>query len=205
MTHPTSDLLERYLDGELPVGERAEADAHFHACPACRTEVDRLRGLRADLRALPVPEPPAHFAADVLAVLFPRPSFEQIFMRLAARASVAYLAILALLGGVVLGVFGPLRVARVAATGFVRLLETVFSAVGGMFTGLVDLLRTAADLASLADAFGATARGLETAALSLSPQVVTLFGLTVVLAMLVLVWATSPARERGVPHVSLSL
>lgn len=205
MTHLLPGRLARYADDDLPAPQRAEADAHLRGCSACRTEVVRLRGLAADLSALPLPEPPAHFATDVLAALFPRPSFEQIFMRLAARASVAYMAILALLLGTTLGVFGPLRVARLAATALVRGLETTLSAVGGLFTGLLDLLRTAADLASLADAMGATARGLETAVLSLSPQVVTLFGLTVALAMLVLVWATSPVRERGVPHVSLSL
>jgi len=205
MTHPTSRQLECYLDGDLSASERADADTHLHACLACRTEVVRLRGLMADLAALPVPEPPAHFATDVFAALFPRPSFEQVFMRLATRASVAVMAVLALLGGASFGVFGPGRVARFATTGLLRVLESAFQSIGGMFTGLVDLLRTAADLASLAAAAGATARGLETAALSLSPQVVTLFGLTVVLATLVLAWATSPARERGVPHVSLSL
>jgi hypothetical protein len=68
----------------------------------------------------------------------------------------------------------------------------------------VDLTKTLTEFFPLAKVAGSLARGLETAALALAPHYMALLGLTLVLATLVLIWALSPARERGVPHVSFS-
>ena len=40
--HPTSRTLIAYLDGELPVDERYEIQAHLNGCPACREEMDLM-------------------------------------------------------------------------------------------------------------------------------------------------------------------
>jgi hypothetical protein len=71
--------------------------------------------------------------------------------------------------------------------------------------GGVDLVLAILELAPLAEAAHALLRGFETAALSLAPQQLAILLLMLSLATLVLIWAMSPARERGVPHVSLSL
>jgi anti-sigma factor RsiW len=41
-----SDMLDRYVDGELPVAVRARTEAHLVACAACRDSVAGLEGLR---------------------------------------------------------------------------------------------------------------------------------------------------------------
>ncbi len=40
--HPTSRTLISYLDGELPIDERHEIQAHLSGCPCCRDEVDLM-------------------------------------------------------------------------------------------------------------------------------------------------------------------
>lgn len=44
------DMLDRYVDGELPVAARARTEAHLVACPGCRRYVERLEDLRGLLR-----------------------------------------------------------------------------------------------------------------------------------------------------------
>lgn len=43
--------LDAYLDGELDAPERAEADAHLAACPACRAQADAEGQVRSAMRA----------------------------------------------------------------------------------------------------------------------------------------------------------
>lgn len=61
-----------YLDGELPAGKSAAVAAHLEACPACARQAARLRWLASALAELPVPDPPANFAAQVRARLASR-------------------------------------------------------------------------------------------------------------------------------------
>ncbi|HEU4881588.1 MAG TPA: zf-HC2 domain-containing protein [Longimicrobium sp.] len=52
MTHLGEGTLQELLDGELPPGARAEAEAHLASCPACAGELAELRGLTARTSAL---------------------------------------------------------------------------------------------------------------------------------------------------------
>ncbi|HEX2206009.1 MAG TPA: zf-HC2 domain-containing protein [Longimicrobium sp.] len=54
MSHEeTIELLDDYVSGELPEGERAEVEAHLHECGACREEAAALTALLAEAAALP--------------------------------------------------------------------------------------------------------------------------------------------------------
>jgi hypothetical protein len=58
--------LADYLEGELPIEERALVDAHLDGCHVCAGEVEEmLRTIRL-LRTLPEPEPPPMIAANVM-------------------------------------------------------------------------------------------------------------------------------------------
>lgn len=59
--HPRDDLAS-YAAGELSPGRVALVEAHLGSCPACRTEVEELRVIRAALRSLPEVEAPRSFA-----------------------------------------------------------------------------------------------------------------------------------------------
>ena len=45
--------LDDYADGSLPELERHEIDGHLSSCEGCREEAESIRGLLADLKALP--------------------------------------------------------------------------------------------------------------------------------------------------------
>jgi hypothetical protein len=59
--------LGSYLEGDLPLQQRALVDAHLDACPNCAQELKELRGAIGLLRALPEVAPPAGFASSVIA------------------------------------------------------------------------------------------------------------------------------------------
>ena len=44
MKHPLPETWMSYLYRELPAAEHADAEAHLHVCPQCRTSVERWRG-----------------------------------------------------------------------------------------------------------------------------------------------------------------
>jgi anti-sigma factor RsiW len=68
LPHPDETRLNDYVDGLLEADAAAGVDAHLAACAACRTEVERLRGLLALARALPDRvEPPADVWAGIAA------------------------------------------------------------------------------------------------------------------------------------------
>ncbi|HEX2211632.1 MAG TPA: anti-sigma factor, partial [Longimicrobium sp.] len=52
MTHLGEGTLQELLDGELPPGPRAEAEAHLASCAACAGELAELRGLTERTSAL---------------------------------------------------------------------------------------------------------------------------------------------------------
>lgn len=52
MSH-LSDQIDDYMDGELAEAERAAVERHLSGCAACRADVEALRSLVADARALP--------------------------------------------------------------------------------------------------------------------------------------------------------
>ena len=59
--HASTNIIMRYLDGELSPGERGRIDAHLVHCPPCAGEVRAYRALFAavaDLPPSPGPPPP---------------------------------------------------------------------------------------------------------------------------------------------------
>ncbi|HMV66940.1 MAG TPA: hypothetical protein PKA64_08830 [Myxococcota bacterium] len=61
------ERISRWLDDDLPTGERAAMQARMRDEPALRAEVERMRGLVDDLHDLPEVPPPAALDARVLA------------------------------------------------------------------------------------------------------------------------------------------
>lgn len=51
-------LLDDFVDGTLPEGERREVARHLEGCPECRTSDARMRALLAEVGALPRSIPP---------------------------------------------------------------------------------------------------------------------------------------------------
>ncbi len=52
------DLLEPYLDGDLPPHEADRVRRHLEACPACAAELALAARIQRELRALPQPDCP---------------------------------------------------------------------------------------------------------------------------------------------------
>lgn len=59
--------LNAYLDGELPERSRCGLERHLAECPACRRELDALRGLAPFLANDEVPPAPAGMSARIMA------------------------------------------------------------------------------------------------------------------------------------------
>jgi anti-sigma factor RsiW len=59
--------LNAYMDGELPDRALREVERHLEGCPACRFELDGLRGLAPLLENDEVPPAPAGLSARILA------------------------------------------------------------------------------------------------------------------------------------------
>ncbi|HBZ72368.1 MAG TPA: hypothetical protein DEP35_22585 [Deltaproteobacteria bacterium] len=62
-----SDRLGPYLEGDLPLQQRALVDAHLDACPSCAEELKELRATIGLLRSLPEIEAPTNLASRVMA------------------------------------------------------------------------------------------------------------------------------------------
>lgn len=56
---PNRDQLDAYYDGELTPGQRAEFEAHLHACPECRQVLADMQSLSRALHEVALPEMPA--------------------------------------------------------------------------------------------------------------------------------------------------
>ena len=61
------DRLGPYLEGDLPLQQRALVDAHLDACASCAEELKELRGTIGLLHSLPELEPPPGLARSVIA------------------------------------------------------------------------------------------------------------------------------------------
>jgi hypothetical protein len=204
-THLPESLLERFATGDVDARERDRVAAHVDACRACRRTARAYAALAADLRALPMPEVPAGFAVRILDAVLPPVNEDALLLRIFTRAYVALAVVLSAIGAAALGVSGPVPLTGLLSTGFSRALGGYVTSLRDVVIGTVDVTTAFLELAPLASAFRSLARGLETAAFALSPAYQLGLALTLLLATLVLVWAASPVRERGVPHVSLSL
>ncbi len=58
-------LLSAYLDGEATPEERRTVERHLATCEGCRQVLAEYRAIGSDLRAMPVPMPPAGLRRDV--------------------------------------------------------------------------------------------------------------------------------------------
>jgi Putative zinc-finger len=79
------DHLSTYLDRELPQQTRALLDAHFEACPPCRTTLAQLEAVTTWVGDWPRIEPSAAFLQQVCQRVerLPQPSRVGLFRRLA--------------------------------------------------------------------------------------------------------------------------
>jgi len=99
------DLLDPYLDGDLPPGEADRVRRHLDACPACAAELSLAARIQGELRALPRPDCPPEVIERVRRAgrgeVVPFPSRERApRWRIAAAAALVALAV----GGGALGV-----------------------------------------------------------------------------------------------------
>jgi anti-sigma factor RsiW len=58
------ELLNAYLDGELPEEQRMALAEHVHACRVCAQELEELRAVRSALEGLPLVRAPRSFALE---------------------------------------------------------------------------------------------------------------------------------------------
>jgi anti-sigma factor RsiW len=61
------ELVTDYLEGRLPVPDRARFEEHLAACEGCTAYVEQMRALVEALGALPEPVVPPELEADLLA------------------------------------------------------------------------------------------------------------------------------------------
>ena len=99
------DLLEPYLDGDLPPEETDRVRRHLDGCPACAAERALAARIQSELRALPQPDCPPEVIERVRRAgrgeVVPFPSAERApRWRIAAAAALVALAV----GGGALGV-----------------------------------------------------------------------------------------------------
>src|SRR3954463_6197850 len=98
------DLLDPYLDGDLPPGEMDRVRRHLDGCPACAAELSLAARIQRELRALPQPDCPPEVIERVRRAgrgeVVPFPSRERApRWRIAAAAALVALAV----GGGALG------------------------------------------------------------------------------------------------------
>jgi anti-sigma factor RsiW len=65
--HPSEDLLQAFLDGDVPSRERRRIEAHVASCTRCTEEVAGWRSLFEDLDGLASHRPTSDFAERVMA------------------------------------------------------------------------------------------------------------------------------------------
>ncbi len=87
-----AEQYSAYLDGRLPEATRQAVEAHLHACPQCAAELDALRRLVAELRALPEVPAPAALVEALRARRAARASARPWFLRPPALAGGALAA-----------------------------------------------------------------------------------------------------------------
>jgi Putative zinc-finger len=101
MTHPATERLSAYLDGELGSEERLALDAHLATCPECRDLLKDLRRVLARAQALEDRAPRTDLWPGVAAAIGARPRRgRRVTLPLPALLA-AGLALMALSGGAV--------------------------------------------------------------------------------------------------------
>ena len=121
------ELLDSFLDGELPPDQMLRVQAHLDACPACRDYVDGALTLRAAFPSVEDTDVPEGFAENVMervraSALKPAALHRRRWMS-AVAALAACCAIVILLR------FGPVGMSGGLAENTARMEDTAESAV----------------------------------------------------------------------------
>lgn len=109
--------LADYLEGELPIDQRALVDAHLDGCDSCSSEVDEMIQTIHFLRKLPEPETPPLIAANVMRRI---------------RSGEGQLGFFGRIGRTFRSVFEPGFVLPASAIAAAALVVTVVQGVGGV-------------------------------------------------------------------------
>lgn len=111
------ETLDAYLDNALTPAERARFEAQMTADPRLRTEVEQLRALRWQMRAMPRRRVPRSFALDPAAYARPKaqPLLQLYPVLRGATALSAFLLIFVLALGAFQGQFGGAGAPEAAA------------------------------------------------------------------------------------------
>jgi anti-sigma factor RsiW len=123
--HPTEERLNDHVDGLLSAAEAAATEAHLAGCAACRAEVEGLRALLGEVRALPRDlAPPAELWEALRAETSARPSRAARTVRLTRRElAAAAVLLVALSSGITAALLrgrgGPAPAGPVAVAGAV--------------------------------------------------------------------------------------
>jgi anti-sigma factor RsiW len=64
--HPSSAMLQNFVEGTLVDADRAVLESHVLGCTSCQAEVEEWRSLFSMLATLPQFEPSIHFADNVM-------------------------------------------------------------------------------------------------------------------------------------------
>lgn len=203
--HLQERLIDDFVAGEIDPTMRDAAQAHLSACASCRERAEEYRSFFTALERLPVPEPPAGFAVRILDAVLPARVKERKIVRVVTRAYAGVAVALSAVAAAVLGVAGPGPFTVALAEGWSRSVGDGLVVLRSSIMGGVDVLLAVLELAPLARVGPLLVELLETITLALPPEHLALLLLSVSLAILVLAWAMTSPRERGVPHVSLVL
>lgn len=115
MNDAYSHRLSEYLDDELTPAERLEIERHLLDCPACRTELDGLRRVVSDARALE-DEPPAHDLWPAVRAILPA-SAPARRIHLSIPQALAAGVFLAIVSGLCVWLFVERQLDRTAGSG----------------------------------------------------------------------------------------
>ena len=87
--HLSAEVLQAFLEGDLPRREGASVEAHLGSCARCCSELDGWRSLFTELSSLPSPSPQEGFQDRVMAdVRIPQPQPLPLAARMRSRIAV---------------------------------------------------------------------------------------------------------------------
>lgn len=126
-------MMQDYLDGYLLSSQREVLDGHVRSCSSCRTLLEEMRRLEADLEGLPEVDAPADLGDRVIAAL-PEGSRLATFSR---RTSMGHPGMMAAAAAIlVVGIFLGSRVGLDMKGGYHE-VEMVFFAPGASSVAVV--------------------------------------------------------------------
>lgn len=82
-------LLSFYIDDEVTPEERAQVEYHLAHCEACKRQMAEYRAMRGEIRAMPLPMPPAALRRDVWRAIEAKQASPRIFSGTPVRDRIA--------------------------------------------------------------------------------------------------------------------